>query len=395
MFTLVVEDRYGNPIKEFSLEAGERILGRHRSCDVVLPEENVSRRHARLLVEGGTLFIEDLQSVNGVYVNGERISARMALREGSVVRIGDFTIRVIGERDLQERRSSPKPLARLVGRNLAFAEQVFEITGGPLIVGRGKDATISIPDPSVSRLHARISRQPDGRFLVEDLASGNGTFVNDRRVKAWQLKPGDLIRFGNVEFVFEAEDAEGSEAAIAPSSNVSRKIVRFGVPIAFAAICGLLVILFWPKHEEPTLVSAPPEAVKEVAPRPTLDPMKEALELFSRRDLEGAEKIVQKVLRERPGDAEAVKLSNRILVEKRALQAIRSAEKSEDPVSAAGLLLEVPQDSIFIHETRVLLKSLLPALETQKNKMCRAKKIAECARLKGITKKVEAAIAGQ
>ena len=66
-----------------------------------------------------------------------------------------------------------------------------------LLVGRDQDADIVIDDPTVSRKHAEIMRSNDG-FVLLDLGSKNGTFVNERKIgRAGQsLKDGDEIRFG-------------------------------------------------------------------------------------------------------------------------------------------------------------------------------------------------------
>jgi FHA domain len=69
-------------------------------------------------------------------------------------------------------------------------------------VGRTPDNQISIATPDVSRRHARIECRPDGSFVVIDLRSGNGTFVNGERIKERRLKDGDKVRFGNRSFVF-------------------------------------------------------------------------------------------------------------------------------------------------------------------------------------------------
>ncbi|MGH9362052.1 MAG: FHA domain-containing protein, partial [Thermoanaerobaculia bacterium] len=62
-------------------------IGRDRSCEVVIPDLAVSRRHARLLWDGVELVLEDLGSSGGTFRNGERVS-RSALRPGDVVRFG-------------------------------------------------------------------------------------------------------------------------------------------------------------------------------------------------------------------------------------------------------------------------------------------------------------------
>lgn len=52
------------------------VIGRHRKADVVLSKMIVSRQHARVILEGGEWFIEDLDSNNGTFVNGEQITKK-------------------------------------------------------------------------------------------------------------------------------------------------------------------------------------------------------------------------------------------------------------------------------------------------------------------------------
>lgn len=63
-------------------------IGRSRSCDVVLDDANVSRRHAEVRPRGGGWFVADLDSTNGVAVNGVRIEAAHALRPGDRIELG-------------------------------------------------------------------------------------------------------------------------------------------------------------------------------------------------------------------------------------------------------------------------------------------------------------------
>jgi diguanylate cyclase (GGDEF)-like protein len=74
----------------------------------------------------------------------------------------------------------------------------------PAILGRLTACTIHDPDPSVSRMHARIERGPGGRFRVTDLGSRNGTFVNHARVDSADLGDGDYLRVGNAIYRFLA-----------------------------------------------------------------------------------------------------------------------------------------------------------------------------------------------
>ncbi|HYQ15884.1 MAG TPA: FHA domain-containing protein, partial [Polyangiaceae bacterium] len=77
------------------LRSGTVVVGRSSSCHVVLDDGLVSRRHAQFVVGPKTVLIEDLGSVNGVYLNGERISGPRNLRDGDRVQVGkqDFLLR--------------------------------------------------------------------------------------------------------------------------------------------------------------------------------------------------------------------------------------------------------------------------------------------------------------
>jgi len=73
---------------------------------------------------------------------------------------------------------------------------------GTLNVGRAPDNQIVVDHPTISRHHGWI-KEDKGEFLVFDVGSANGTFVNDERIEAPRpLQTGDVIRFGEVEFVF-------------------------------------------------------------------------------------------------------------------------------------------------------------------------------------------------
>jgi FhaA, N-terminal domain/FHA domain len=67
------------------------VLGRSRSCDIRIPDVNVSRRHAELRQEGATYWIVDLDSTNGTIVNGERVE-RERLQDGDTVTLGSTDI---------------------------------------------------------------------------------------------------------------------------------------------------------------------------------------------------------------------------------------------------------------------------------------------------------------
>jgi two-component system cell cycle response regulator len=72
----------------------------------------------------------------------------------------------------------------------------------PIVIGRGEGCAIRNPDSSVSRCHARIVRAHDGQFLVSDLGSTNGTFINNSACIERFLCDGDHLRVGNCIYRF-------------------------------------------------------------------------------------------------------------------------------------------------------------------------------------------------
>jgi hypothetical protein len=68
-------------------------------------------------------------------------------------------------------------------------------------IGRDSGCDMVLPDPTVSRWHAGLRREPGG-WLLDDLGSTNGTLLNGWRVRAWvPVRDGDLVSFGAVTFV--------------------------------------------------------------------------------------------------------------------------------------------------------------------------------------------------
>ncbi len=63
------------------------VIGRNDSCDITLPDRQVSRQHARIFWEGGAYVVEDLGSKNGTHVNGQRVQGKVILRDGDEIQI--------------------------------------------------------------------------------------------------------------------------------------------------------------------------------------------------------------------------------------------------------------------------------------------------------------------
>ena len=98
--------------------------------------------------------------------------------------------------------------------------------GRPLIVGRAPTSDIPIIDPTISRRHAELHSTDKG-FVIRDLGSSNGTFVNGSRIDTGRAAPGDLISFGKVGFRLVLSDGTvptPSRAAATETPTILRHV---------------------------------------------------------------------------------------------------------------------------------------------------------------------------
>jgi len=86
-------------------------------------------------------------------------------------------------------------LRRGAGLGLPAADALISAR---LLIGRSSICQLVLADDTVSRRHAEL-RVEDGRWLLRDLGSSNGTWVNGRRVIEAEVRPGDLLHLGGAE----------------------------------------------------------------------------------------------------------------------------------------------------------------------------------------------------
>lgn len=238
MYLVVVNDERGALVSETELRA-ELSIGRTSENAVVLPSSAVSRQHAVIYVDHGQVFINDLQSANGVYVNGDRLQGPTQLTTSDTVRIGSYQLVVERMVEVADRGGYQ---TAVVHPNQAHAKLL--ITSGPqagkefllfeplTVVGRTQENDVTISDISISRRHASVERKDDGSYLLTDQGSSNGTFVRGKRlrgaVRAWH---GDKVRFGQIECLLL--DPQGQQGA-----GQRRWLLWVGVG-------ALILLMFW------------------------------------------------------------------------------------------------------------------------------------------------------
>ncbi len=109
---------------------------------------------------------------------------------------------------------------------------------GSLTIGRSPENLLQLSDPQISRKHAVIQQTPQGTFL-RDLGSGNGTFVDNRKVIEYRLAPGDQIQVGPLAIRYEVDDDKLRFTPPPPPSNAAAPSVQFGSTDNAAAVRSL------------------------------------------------------------------------------------------------------------------------------------------------------------
>jgi hypothetical protein len=93
-------------------------------------------------------------------------------------------------------------IAQLRIENGEAAGRIIPLSEPEYLIGRHRDNGIQIPDLGVSGFHARIYRGPEG-YVLEDLKSRNGTWVNGARIFHATLNEGDRVHFGQTDLIYE------------------------------------------------------------------------------------------------------------------------------------------------------------------------------------------------
>lgn len=211
------------PPQEAVLDADRVCIGRDKTCDIVINDPSVSRRHVRIVREGALYFVEDTGSSCGTRVNGAALppGETRLLKDRDVIAVGPYDVtfsRVEGvspEPDektplfakrvvkdaLREIAGEPAPFLRVM--NGPLEGKRFDVgDAAELVIGRDTGADLCLDgDDLVSRRHARIRRDWSGATL-EDLGSRNGIKVNRQKVLSRQLKDRDEIEIGGTRFLF-------------------------------------------------------------------------------------------------------------------------------------------------------------------------------------------------
>lgn len=227
--------------REFALRPGENGVGRE-AADVLLGHGTVSRKHAKITVENGKAYVEDLGSTNGTTLDGRKLAPgeKVELKDGAEVVFGSAALKYAAPELVEEVEQAEEPEAEVTEMAVEAAPEAvaeesseavdevveeaepevaavgalvskdgsirFELKPGTYTIGRRQGANdIVIPDPYCSGRHAELAVE-DGKFVLTDVGSTNGTQVNGVKLEhnaPRDVVPGDEITFGQAVFAIE------------------------------------------------------------------------------------------------------------------------------------------------------------------------------------------------
>lgn len=227
-------------------------VGRSDENEILLLDDHISREHARFTLVDGVVWIRDLRSANGTYVNGDRLTGGCRLFHGDEVSFDSLVFQLVGKgQDLTPVRhvenmtqvelikeppkteyettefslaisqtdvpvvvpDSSETGAFLLGVSEPISGYTFRTRIGATTIGRDEDCDVVIRDPSVSAKHAEIIVRPE-TTTVTNLMATNGTRVNGQQIQNSELADGDILRIGRVNMVFKDVPAMRSEQSL-------------------------------------------------------------------------------------------------------------------------------------------------------------------------------------
>jgi len=200
-------------------------LGQSSECQISLPDPALSAFHAQIVRHAAGLYIRDLGSSSGTWVNGQALFGPHPLRDGDVIRLGQqqllFRASALPQLAAKEQKHIGGP--RLEVRSGGSFGLSFALGAPALLLGSAPDCGMRLTDPSISPHHAEL-RSAGGTHTVTDLESYGGSTVRGTRLAPRQpyvLLEGDWLRFGAVDVLYSTAWRVDALASLQPSARVS------------------------------------------------------------------------------------------------------------------------------------------------------------------------------
>lgn len=110
--------------RSYELSTVLTTVGRLEDNTFQIPEPSVSSHHCEFMLRGSDVIIKDLNSTNGTFINGQRVTGEATVKPGQIIRLGQVEIRLEGEQAAQPPKKLPdKTVAIPTGVSLSSADQ--------------------------------------------------------------------------------------------------------------------------------------------------------------------------------------------------------------------------------------------------------------------------------
>ncbi|RZF50043.1 FHA domain-containing protein [Acinetobacter halotolerans] len=152
--------------KEITIER-DMLVGRHQDADILLQSADISRRHAALVLKDQQLWVQDLNSSNGTFINDLRIEQETELHDGDIVQFSSFLFSVFApvnfESELPEIEAEPVSSAAHDQGMPSIAERVVETP----ISRDGMPQQVAIPKPAPIPEHVNVQTASEQQPVVD------------------------------------------------------------------------------------------------------------------------------------------------------------------------------------------------------------------------------------
>jgi len=213
------------PFRQLSMPSNESnpksswVIGRHNECDLVVPESTVSGRHCLLTRQGDGFTIEDLDSSNGTFVNGVKLTPRQPVwvPRDATVTLGKQIPMPWPPIPSQSAPAQSAPASPHRAPTIPSGPPPAAAPAGakPITIGRSPESDVQIDLPIVSWNHAQIWLE-NGQYILEDRNSRNGTSIGQlaNRIQRAPLDPSADVFFGSYKISAAQLLAQGKKVEI-------------------------------------------------------------------------------------------------------------------------------------------------------------------------------------
>ena len=220
-------------IKEIPLTQDTLTIGRKEGNDLVIDNQGISGFHARIVREDQDFAIEDLNSLNGTFLNGRKVN-KYVLKHGDIVLIGNHTVEFISDTPPDGDAKPPAIRGRSMNETMVMAPaeqkkilastEKMEALGGFLIIEgptekrdyllKDRITTIGKDDAALIRLKgffapkvaALVNRRKEGYFI--NPSTGKELKINNQKVsQRYDLKDGDIVEIGDLKMQFYLKES--------------------------------------------------------------------------------------------------------------------------------------------------------------------------------------------